>query len=92
MEGKEDAQFALTYRRQMTGHLGYTKPEGYELWHVFADQAVPRFGPIHEAEKSLTQMGFVKYHSDIAKCLLEMESLNIHARVTEIDWRKMMED
>jgi len=37
-------------------------------------------------------MGFVKYQGDITKCLLEMESLNIHARVTEIAWRKMIED
>jgi len=40
MEGKEVARFALTYRRQMTGELGYTKQAGYEHWHVFANQAV----------------------------------------------------
>jgi len=37
-------------------------------------------------------MSFVKYHGDNSKFLLEMENINIHARVTEIDWRKMIED
>jgi len=37
-------------------------------------------------------MGFVKYHSDSARFLLEMENLNIHARVTGIAWRKKIED
>jgi len=53
---------------------------------------VGRFGPIHKAKKSLTQMGFVKYHGDIAKFWLEMENLNIHASVTGIARRKMIED
>jgi len=37
-------------------------------------------------------MGLFKYHSDIAKFLLEMENQNIHARVIRIAWRKMIED
>jgi len=37
-------------------------------------------------------MGFVKYHGDSAKFLPEMENLNMHARVTGIAWRKMIED
>jgi len=37
MDGKEVAAFALTYRRQMTGEIGYTRQKGYEFWHVFAD-------------------------------------------------------
>jgi len=92
MVGKDVAPFALTYRRQMTGELGYTRQAAYEHWHVFEDQAVRRFGPSHEAKKYLTQMGFVKYHGDIAKFLPEMENLNIHARFTGIAWRKMIED
>jgi len=92
MEGKEVAPFALTYRRQRTGELGFTKQEGYEFWHVFAEQAVRRFGPTLEAKKSLTQIGFVKYHGNITKFLLEIENLNIHARVTGISWTKMIED
>jgi len=59
---------------------------------VFAEQAVRRFGPSDEAEKSLTQIGFVKYDGDIAKFLPEMENLNIHTRVTGIAWRKMIGD
>jgi len=39
MEAKEVAPFALTYRRQMTRELGYTKHTGYKFWHVFAEQA-----------------------------------------------------
>jgi len=92
MDGKEVAPFALTYRRQMTGEIGYTRQEGYEFWHVFAEQTLRRFGPTHEGEKSLREMGSVKYHSDVAKFLIEMENLNITARVTGIAWRKMIED
>jgi len=92
MQGKEVAPFALTYRGRMTGELGYTRQAGYERCHVFAQQAGRRFGPTHEAEKSLTQMGFVKYHGDNTKFLLEKENLNIHARVTGIAWRKMIKE
>jgi len=76
----------------MTGELGDTRQAGYEHWHVLAQQAVRRFGPTDGAEKSLTQKGFVKYHSDIAKFLLEMETLNIHAMVTGMVGRKMIKD
>jgi len=92
MESKEVAPFALTYRRPLTGELGFASQAGYEFWHLFAEQAVHQFGPTYEDEKSLNQMGFVKYHGDIAKFLQEMENLNIHARVTWIAWRKMIED
>jgi len=92
MERREVAPFALTYRQQMTGELGFTRQAGYEFWQVFAEQGVGRFGPTHETEKSLTQMGFVKYHGDIAKFLLKMENLNIHTWVTTIARRKMIED
>jgi len=40
MNGKEVALFALTYRRQMTKERGYTRKQGYEVWHVFAEQAL----------------------------------------------------
>jgi len=92
MDGKEVGPFALTYRRQMTGEIGYTRQEGSEFWHVFAEQVLRCFGPTHEAEKSLREMGLGKYHGDVAKFLMEMENLNIHARVTGIAWRKMIED
>ena len=91
MDGKEVAPFALTYRRQMTGEIGSTRQEGYKFWHIFAQQALLRFRPPHEAEKSLREMGSVKYRGDVAKFLMEMENLNIHARITGIAWRKMIE-
>jgi len=53
MDGKEVAPFALTYPRQMTGEIGYTRQEGYEFWHLFAEQALRRFRPTYEAAKSL---------------------------------------
>jgi len=92
MDRKEVAPLALTYRRQMTQEIGYTRQEGYEFWHVFAEQALQRFGPTHEAEKSLREKGSVKYRGNVAKFLIEMENLNIHARVTGIAWRKIIED
>ena len=76
----------------MTREIGYMRQEGYTFWHVFAEQALPKFGPTHEAEKSLREMGSVKYRGDVAKFLMDMENLNIHARVTGIAWRKMIED
>ena len=92
MDGKEVEPFALTCRRQMTGEIGYTRQEGYEFGHVFAEQALRPFGPTHEAEKSLSEMESVKYRGDVAKFLMEMENLNIYSRVTWIAWRKMIED
>ena len=50
MHGKEVGPLALTYQRQMTGEIGYTRQEGYEFWHVVAEQVLRRFGPTHEAE------------------------------------------
>jgi len=92
MDGKEVAPFALTYRQQMTREIGYTRQEGYEFWHVLEEQALQRFGPTNEGEKSLREMGSVKYRGDVAKFLMEIENLTIHARVTRIAWRKMIED
>jgi len=37
-------------------------------------------------------MGSVKYRGDVAKFLMEIENLNIHARVTGIARRKVIED
>ena len=56
MDGKEVAPFALTYRRQMTREIGYTRPHGYQFWHAFAEKVLRRFGPTHEVEKSLQGM------------------------------------
>jgi len=76
----------------MTGEIGYTRQEGYKFWQVFAGQALRRFGPTHKAEKSLRDRGSVKYRCDVAQFLMEMENLNIHARVSGIAWRTMIED
>jgi len=66
IEGTEVAPFALTYWRPMTGELGFIRQAGYEFWHVSAEQAVRCLVPSHGAKTSLTQMGCVKYHGDIA--------------------------
>jgi len=68
------------------------RQEGYEFWNVVAEHALRRFSPSPEAEKSLREMQSVKYRGDVAKFLMEMENLNIHARVAGIAWRKMIED
>jgi len=76
----------------MTGEIGYTRQERYEFWHVFAEEALRRFGPTHEAEKSPREMGCVKYRRDVAKFMIDMEKLNIHARVIGLAWRTMIEE
>jgi len=92
MDVKEVAPFALTYRPQMTGEIGYTRQAGYQFWHVFAGEALRRLSPTHEAEQSLREMGSVKYRRDVTKFLMEMENLNIDARVSGTGWRTMIED
>lgn len=84
MDGPAVAPFTLTYRKKMTSTLGFVKEEGYKFWHTFADQAISQFGPTHEVEKALRKMSTVKYHGDVAKFLLEIENLNIHAKVSGI--------
>jgi len=39
----------------MTGELGHVRQEGLELWDVFAEKAIRRFGPTHEEEKPYEQ-------------------------------------
>jgi len=92
MEGKEVARFALIYWRQMTRDLGYTRQVGYNFWHSFAGEALRHLGLTDEAEISLREMGFVKFHGDIARFLPEMENLHIDTTVTGITWGQMMED
>jgi len=91
MEGKEVAPFALAYRKQITGELGFQKQEGYEYWHIFKAQVILRFTVFHEAERALRRMELAKYQGDIEKYLLELENLNIQAQVTGIAWRYMVE-
>ena len=92
MDRPEVAPFALTYQKKMTGEVGCIKEESYPFWHTFAKQAILRFGPTHEAEKALRKMSTVRYQGDIERFVLEMENLNIHAKMTGVSWRKMIED
>jgi len=91
MEGKEVAPFALAYRKQMTGELGFQKQEGYEYWHIFKAKVILRFTVSHEAERVLRRMELIKYQGDIEKYLLKLENLNIQEQVTGIAWRYMVE-
>jgi len=61
MKGKEVAAFALSYRKQMTGGLGFQKQEGYEYWHIFTAEVILRFTVSHKAERALGRMDQVKY-------------------------------
>ena len=88
MDGPEVAPFALIYRQKMTGELGFVKEESYRFRRTFAKQAIRRFRPTHEAEKALHKMSAVRYQGHIAKFVLEMENLNIHAKMSEVAWRK----
>ena len=38
MKGSQVSSFAMTYRNQMIGELGFTRQEGYEVWAIFAEQ------------------------------------------------------
>jgi len=91
MEGKEVAPFAVAYRKQMTGELGFHKQEGYEYWHIFRAQVIWRFTVSHEAERAQRRMELVKYQGDIEKYLRELENLNLQAQVTGIAGGYMVE-
>jgi len=71
LKGSQLASFAMTYGNQMTGELGHLRQEGYELWDVFAEQAIRRFGPTHEEEKALREILKVQYKNNINQFLLE---------------------
>ena len=92
MKGPQVSYFAMTYRNQMTGELGFTRQEGYELWAIFAEQVVRRFGPTHEEVKVLGEMMKVRYKGDIDQFLLEIKNWNVKARVTGVAFRKMIDD
>jgi len=56
LKGSPVASFAITYWNQMTGKLGHTGQEGYELCHILAEQAIRPLGPTDEEEKVLREM------------------------------------
>ena len=82
----------MTYRNQITGELGYTWQEGYELWDIFTEQMVRGCGPTHEEEKALRQMMKVKSKGDIDQFLLEINNRNIKVKVSGVVLRKIIED
>jgi len=41
LKGSQGASFAMTYRNQITREVGHIPLDGYELWDVFAEQAIP---------------------------------------------------
>ena len=88
MKGLQVSSLARTYRNQMTGELGFTRQEGYELWEIFAEQVVRRFEPTHEEVKALREMMKVRYKGDFDEFLLEIENWNVKARVTGVAFRK----
>jgi len=80
----------MTYRNQMTGELGNTRQQGYELWDVFAEEAIPRFGPTHEEAKTLREMLQFRYKISKNEFRLEFENWNVKAKVTGIAFRKLI--
>jgi len=76
----------------MTGELGDIRQEGYELWDIFAEQAICRFCPTHEEEKALREILKVRYKNDINQFLLEFENWKVKAKVTGIAFRKLIRD
>ena len=76
----------------MTGELGYTRQEGYELWDIFTELMVRHFGPTHEEEKALRQMMKVRYKGDNEQFLLEIDNWKVKVKITVVVLRRMIED
>ena len=92
LKGPQVSSFAMTYRNQMTGELGCTRQKGYELWNIFTEQMVRRFGPTHEEENEVRQMMKVRYKGGIDQFLLEIDNWNVKVKVTRVVLRKMIQD
>ena len=88
MKGTQVSAFPMTYRNQMTGERGFLRQEGNELWALFAEQVVRRFGPTHEEVKALREMIKVRYKGDMDQFLLEIENWNVKARVIGVTLEK----
>jgi len=76
----------------MTGELGHIPQDGYELWDVFSEQAIRRYGPTHEEENALREMLKVRCKNDINQFLLEFENWNVKGKVTGMAFRKLIRD
>ena len=92
MHGATVTPFAMAYRSQMTGELGYTRQDGYDRWEIFKEQVIQRFRPTHEDFKALRELYQLKYKRDINEFLQQIESKNNSAKVTGIALRKIVED
>src|SRR6195952_74454 len=90
MEGEDVSAFALTYRKKMTGELGYLKVEGYEYWESFRVQCMTRFALTHEGERALAAMEKVRYKNDIGRFLLEMENHNTYVGLSGVALRQLL--
>ena len=76
----------------MTGELGHIPQDGYQLWDVFAEEVIGRFGPPHEEANGLREMLKVRYKDDINQFLRELENWNVKGKVTGITFRKLIRD
>ena len=78
------------------GRPVWANPSATNDWRIRLHQATgvqDEVSAIPRRQKRLDDnSAFMKYHGDIAKFLLEMENLNICARVTRNASREMMED
>jgi len=90
MEGDDVAPFTDTYRKKMSGALGYTKEIGYERWFMFEQKVTERFAPTHEAERTHKLMKLERYQGDIRQFLLRMENHNIKVDLQGVAWRDML--
>jgi len=69
MEGEDVAPFTDTYRKKMSGALGYKKEISYERWFMFEQKVTERFAPTYEAERTHKLMKLERYHGDIRQFL-----------------------
>jgi len=90
MEGDDVAPFTDTYRKKMSGALGYAKEISYERWFMFEQKVTERFSPTHEAERTHKLMKLEKYHGDIRQFRLQMENHYIKVGLQGVAWRDML--
>jgi len=58
----------------MTWEFGHTQQQGYELWDIFAEQAIRHFSPTFEEEVVVPAMLIVRYRNDINQFLTEFKN------------------
>jgi len=90
MEGDNVSPFTDTYRKKMSGALGYKKEISYEKLFMCEQKVTERFAPTNEAGRTHKLMKLEKYHGDIRQFLLRMENHNIKVGLQEVAWRDML--